>query len=167
MKCPKCEAENAPSMIECGRCGYSLSAESPPTSERVASPDSIERILLAHIVEEEGALRELKGLKGAIARAYLPLTTVFKSEVETVSHHVDKKGRVSVIRGEMSNAQVTFEGNHSSLCRMLVSREPRLPSSGHIKMTVAQRLFGKREFEFDDGQLVKNPFKGWFWYLRH
>jgi hypothetical protein len=168
VKCTDGGAEDVPGMIECANCGDSLSSEPPRASQRVASSDSIERILLAHIVEQEDALRELKGLKGAMARALsLPITIVYKSEVETVSHHVDRKGRVSVTRGEMRNVRVTFEGSHSSLCRMLVSREHGLPSSGHIKMTVSRRLLGKTEFEFGDGQLVNHPFKGLFWYLKH
>lgn len=157
MKCKKCGAENAPAMVDCGSCGQSLSAEPQTTSERTTSSDSIERILLAQAVEIEEALREAKGLKGFLTRALsLPFTTVYKSEVETVSHHVDKNGRVTVAKGEMANAKMIIEGSHSSLCEMLTTfaLERKLPvTESPIKVTFSGRFMGDVMFEIGTGEI--------------
>lgn len=142
-------------MIDCGNCGHSLSAEPPKTSERVASSDSIERILLRQALEIEEAIRGAKGLKGFLTRRYgLPSTIVFKSEIETVSQHVDKNGRVTISKGEMPDAQMIFEGSHSSLCQILVTfvLERRFPAvESPIKVIVSAGPVGEVVFEIGTG----------------
>ena len=144
-------------MIDCGNCGHALSAESPLTSERIASSDSMERILLAQAVEIEEAIRGAKGLRGFLARALtLPSTMVFKSEIETVSQHVDKGGRVTVAKGELPNAKMIFEGSHSSLCQMLVDvalerKSPIIESP--IRVTVSGWFPADVVFEIRAGEV--------------
>jgi hypothetical protein len=156
-------------MIDCGNSGHSLSAESPMTSERRTLSDSIERILLAQAVEIEEAIRGAKGLRGFLARALsLPSTTVFKSEIETVSQHVDKDGRVTVTKGEMPNAKMIFEGSHSSLCQMLVTvaSERKLPVTEQpIKVTASGRFLGEVVFEIGTGEFDGRYLKRLPWSL--
>ena len=142
-------------MIDCGNCGHSLSIELLKTSERVASSDSIERILLRRAVEIEEAIRGAKGLKGLLTRRFgLPSTIVFKSEIETVSQHVDKNGRVTVSKGGMPDAQMIFEGSHSSLCQMLATfaLEGKFPAvESPIKVTASAGPVGEVVFEIGTG----------------
>ena len=172
MKCRRCGAENASDMIDCGNCGHPLSAEPPKTSERLASSDSIERILLRQAVEIEEAIRGAKGLKGFLTRRFgLPSTIVFKSEIETVSQHVDKNGKATVSKGEMPDAQMIFEGSHSSLCQMLAT----FPSEGKfppvespIKVTASAGSVGEVVFEIGTGGEVDTRYlKTLPWNLGH
>ena len=172
LKCRECGAENAPGMTDCGNCGHSLSSDPSKPSERVASSDSIERILLRQAVDIEEATRGAKGLKGFFTRKLsLPFTTVFKSEIETVSQHVDKNGRVTISKGEMPDAQLIFEGSHSSLCQMLVTvaLERKFPvTESPIKVTASVGPLGEMVIEIGTGgEVDKQFFKKLPWNLGH
>lgn len=61
----------------------------------------------------------LGGLFGAMVRAYLPQTWVFRTEADVAALVVDASGRVSVVPGDHPNPDVTVEGSAAELSRVL------------------------------------------------
>jgi hypothetical protein len=74
--------------------------------------------------EVEGELKpNLKGLKGAIVRGYLPQTWVFKTDKETVALRVDREGNVSAKAGGAREPDVVIRIDHKLLTLAIESRE--------------------------------------------
>jgi len=74
--------------------------------------------------EVEGELKpNLKGLKGAIVRGYLPQIWVFKTDKETVTLRVDQEGHVCAKAGGAREPDVVIRIDHRLLTFALESRE--------------------------------------------
>jgi hypothetical protein len=66
-------------------------------------------------------------LLGSFIRGYLPQSWVFKTEKETVTFSVDKKGNAAVKEGEVEDPDVTIEIDHEFLVEALQTRsQPKL-----------------------------------------
>lgn len=152
-----------PSMKQCGNCGQSFTEGSPPSSER---SDTIENLLSKSALREENVLKErLKKRKGILVRALvLPMTIVFRSEIEFASLLVDKEGNISVRKGMSPKPQIVIEGSHASLCQILQSREPKFSTHGSIKLTLNWGPFRNKIFEFVEGQVMDHPLKDLYGY---
>ena len=61
-------------------------------------------------------------LMGPFIRGYLPQSWVFKTEKETVTFTVDKKGNVTVKEGDVEKPDVTIELNHEYMIQALKTR---------------------------------------------
>jgi hypothetical protein len=166
MKCPKCGAENARGMLQCGNCDYSLDPSSSPTSGQAERHDSIEHLLSRAALRAESALKEqLDRRRGFLVKSLiLPMIVVFRSEIETASLHVDKQGGVSVRRGELPEPTMVIEGSHSSICRIIESDVPRLHAPGPLRLTLNWGPFRGKTIEMVDGQVMDHPLKDLFGY---
>jgi hypothetical protein len=61
-------------------------------------------------------------LLGSFIRGYLPQRWVFKTEKETVTFSVDKKGNATVKEGEVDDPDVKIELDHEFLVEALKTR---------------------------------------------
>lgn len=67
-------------------------------------------------------------LMGPFIRGYLPQSWVFRTEKETVTFTVDKKGNAFVEEGEVEDPDVTIEIDHEFLVEALKTRaQPEKP----------------------------------------
>jgi hypothetical protein len=87
----------------------------------------------------------------------LPLTVVLRSEVETTSIHVDKRGNVSLSRGALPDPDVVIEGSHATLCEMLQTKAPMLAAPGPIRVTINSGEMKGLVVEVSEGDLIGNP----------
>ncbi|MDO9538097.1 MAG: hypothetical protein Q7J68_07245 [Thermoplasmata archaeon] len=86
---------------------------------------SLEELFISICAEVEKELKKvLKGLlSGPMVKGYLPQSWVFKTEIETITFHVDKKGNASVISGMGEEPDVTVSIDHEYLAAALTTRE--------------------------------------------
>ncbi len=166
MKCPGCGAENAEGMLECVNCGCSIELGSSDSPGRTERHDSIEHLLSRSALREENAFKERLGRRrGILIRSLiLPMTIVFRSEIETTSLHVDRRGDVSIRRGAMPKPTFVIEGSHSSICEVLGSREPRLRAPATFKLTLNWGPFRGKTIEVIQGQIMDHPLKDLYGY---
>ena len=159
MKCPKCGAENAYDLTTCGNCGSNLTDFPVPESKSTEERDTIESLLSKDALRMETALQErLTKRRRILTRSLvLPMTVVFTSEVETASLHASKEGRVSVSKGELSKPMLVMEADHSTICTLLRSREPRIFAPGPIKVTVNIGPLRGLETAIPKGQVLSHP----------
>jgi hypothetical protein len=96
--------------------------------------------------------RELKPklssiLLGSFIRGYLPQSWVFKTEKETVTFSVDKKGNAKAEEGDRDEPDVTIELDHDFLVEALKTRaQPeKSPQKNDIKFLTTK---GETAFNF-------------------
>ncbi len=92
-------------------------------------------------------------LLGSFIRGYLPQSWVFRTEKETVTFTVDKKGNAAVKEGDVEDPDVTIELDHEFLVEALKSRvQPEKPpekseikfltSKGETAFNLLKKRFG-------------------------
>jgi hypothetical protein len=91
---------------------------------------SLKEIFDSICPEVEKELKPMLGglITGPMIRGYLPQRWIFKSEYETVTFTVDKKGNATVEEGEGEAPDVTIEMDHEYLVKALETRsQPSIP----------------------------------------
>lgn len=91
-------------------------------------------------------------LLGPFIKGYLPQQWVFRTEKETVTFSVDKKGIASVKEGEVKEPDVTIEIDHEFLVAALKSRSQpeKSPEKNEIEFHTTK---GETAFNFLKKQL--------------
>jgi hypothetical protein len=122
--------------------------------------ENIENLLSKVALMAEPLLKaRLKKRRNIFAGATLPITVVFKSDVETASFHADKQGNVSIRSGALPHPTLVIEGNHSTLCQILQSREPELSAPGPVNVTLSWGPIRNKTINLAEGQIMAHPFK--------
>jgi hypothetical protein len=89
----------------------------------------------------------LEGIFGGVIRRYLPQAWAFKTDVETVTLHVDPDGHVSVRSGGSPNPDVLVKGSSAALSAALSLRNPAMVPAGSIEATSLTSK-GQMAFQF-------------------
>lgn len=96
---------------------------------------------------------KLRGLlTGAIIGGYLPQNWVFKTEFETITFYVDRKGSASVKDEDSGNPDVTIEVDHDFLAEALKTRIKPSFEPKQLNITCHTQK-GKTAFDFLKGKL--------------
>ncbi|MGA7477079.1 MAG: hypothetical protein WBW47_07725 [Thermoplasmata archaeon] len=95
---------------------------------------------------------QLSGFFGAIVRAYLPQTWVFKTEKEVASLVVATTGAATVSAGAAAKPDVTIETDHERLVAALTTRSRAQVPPGPLTVT-PHTSKGKAAFDYLRGRI--------------
>ena len=87
----------------------------------------------------------------------LPITLVFKSDLEATSVYVDKAGNVSISRGTLPDPNVIIEGSHAALCTLLQTKEAALAAPGPLRITITKGEIKSMVIDIAEGETMENP----------